>query len=364
MYCGLYRSYVNLVTFASMVSYVSVEDFFQLQQQHYPVLDIRTPGEYIQGHIPGADCFPLFDNEERRVVGTLYKQSGPEKAFLAGLDYAGCKMSRYVKNAAHYNQKNLLLHCWRGGKRSESMAWLLSQAGYNCYVLDGGYRAYRRYIRASLEKYTHFIVLGGMTGSNKTGMLHEMSQLGAQVIDLEGLANHKGSAFGHINEPEQPTTEQFENNLYADISKMDPDIPVWLEDESRTIGKVVLPDLFYKNKKMAPLLVVNVPKKERIMHLVEDYANIDDAYLYDALQRIRKRLGGDNLQTCMQALEAKDYPIVADVTLSYYDKAYNYAISTHLPENLFTLELKSTDPVEGAKKILAWYNDCHQNVQE
>lgn len=341
-----------------MVEYITVEEFFRLQQKGIPALDIRSPGEYVQGHIPGAIRFPLFDDEERKEVGTLYKKSGHERAFLTGLDYAGSKMSEYVRSAAALHSKPLLLHCWRGGKRSESMAWLLSQAAHKCYVLEGGYRAYRRYIRGVLDTHKNYIVLGGMTGSNKTGMLKEMHSQGVQVIDLEALAHHKGSAFGHINEPEQPTSEQFENNLFAQLQKLDPNVPIWLEDESRSIGRVVMPDKFYLNKRKAPLLVVDVPKESRIEHLVEDYAGIDDQYLYEALNKIEKKLGGDNVKTCSKALKIKDYYTVADITLSYYDKAYNYAITSgHKNENVYNLSLKSTDPVEGAKKIILWYRE-------
>ncbi len=341
-----------------MVIKVSVAAFFERQQQGFPVLDVRSPGEYKQGHIPGARSFPLFDDEERKEVGTLYKQAGPEKAFLVGLDYAGRKMSTYVKKASSLRSKSLLLHCWRGGKRSESMAWLLSQAGHTCFVLEGGYRAYRTYIREELESMTNFMVLGGMTGSNKTGMLLEMKKQGMQVVDLEGLAHHKGSAFGHIDEPEQPTTEQFENNLFANVQKMDPERPIWLEDESRTIGRVVMPEKFYLHKKHAPLLVVEVPLSSRVEHLVASYARIDDDYLLKALEKIKKRLGGDLYAKCVHALEQKDYHYVAEATLSYYDKAYTYAITTGRDlQKIHYLSLKDTNPVEGAQKIGVWFSD-------
>lgn len=355
---------MTFFTFVPMVEYLSVEEFFLRMEEGIPVLDIRSPGEYKQGHIPGAVCFPLFNDQERKEVGTLYKHAGPEKAFLTGLDFAGRKMSEYVRRAKSLNSKPLLLHCWRGGKRSESMAWLLSQAGHDCFVLDGGYRTYRNYIRDIIDNVSNYIVLGGMTGSNKTGMLKEMIKEGLQVIDLEGLANHKGSAFGHINEPEQPTSEQFENDFFEQYQKMDPKAPIWLEDESRMIGKVVMPDKLYNHKRNAPLLVLNVPKESRIEHLVEDYAGIDDILLFEALQKIKKRLGGDNLKACNEALEKKDYRIVADISLSYYDKAYNYAISNwHEKEKIHHLDLESTDPVEGAKKIIAWYRDF-SGIQE
>jgi len=346
-----------------VVTYISIADFLSLRDRLLPVLDVRSPGEYVQGHIPQAVPFPLFSNEERKIVGTLFKESGPEKAFLAGLDFAGRKMSEYVRNAASLHSHELLLYCWRGGKRSESMAWLLSQAGYTCYVLEGGYRAYRRYLHETLDKNRPVLVLGGMTGSNKTGMLLALKKSGHQVIDLEGLACHKGSAFGHINEPQQPTTEFFENLLFDQWRILDPFRPVWLEDESRSIGKVILPQQFYNNKRMAPLLVITVPLKQRVMHLVDDYTGVENDKLKDAVMRISKRLGSNRVNASLLALKNNDFFTVAEIVLEYYDKAYRYAISQHNGDSVFYLSLPDTNASSGAEKIAEWYREYFQKAQ-
>ena len=346
-----------------MVTYIDTVTFLQHRDEGVPVLDIRSPGEFAQGHMPSALSFPIFSNEEREIIGTLYKQSGKEKAFHVGLDIVGPNMSKFVKKATSYKSKTLLLYCWRGGKRSESMAWLLSQAGFNCYVLTDGYKAYRNYIREILESYTHYIVLGGMTGSNKTGILKALRAKGEQVIDLEGLAHHRGSAFGHIGEPEQPTTETFENILFEEWRTCDKSQHIWLEDESRSIGKVVMPDCFYKNKKNAFLLVVEVPKSERIKHLVREYTGIDDQYLHDSILRISKRLGGDRTRECLDALHDKNYDTVADMSLAYYDKAYGFSITNREKDTFFVLPLQDTSPDSGAEEVLKWYRDFHQKLK-
>lgn len=346
-----------------MVTYIDTQTFLQHRDEGVPVLDIRSPGEFAQGHIPGALCFPLFSNEERKIIGTLYKKSGKEKAFHVGLDFVGPKMSGFVKKATSHRSKIFLLYCWRGGKRSESMAWLLSQAGFSCYVLTDGYKAYRNYIREILGSYAHYLVLGGMTGSNKTGILKALHAKGEQFIDLEGLAHHRGSAFGHIGQPEQPTTEAFENILFEEWRKCDKSQPIWLEDESRSIGKVVIPDCFYKNKRNAFLLVVEVPKTERIKHLVREYTGIDDQYLYDSIIRISKRLGGDRTQECLAALQDKKYDTVADMSLAYYDKAYGFSVINREKDTFFVLPLQDTSPDSGAEEVLKWYRDFYQKLK-
>ena len=193
-----------------------------------PIIDVRSPGEFADGHIPGALNVPLFTNDERALVGTSYKEKGPDKALLLGLDIVGPKMSQIASDGKRYAGPGgtVAIHCWRGGKRSGSVGWLLSTAGLDVQLLEGGYKAYRSVVLQFFEKCPiEFIVVGGRTGSRKTAVLHELQRRGEQVVDLEGLANHKGSAFGWINESPQPTTQQFENNLYDLLSSFDPDRP-------------------------------------------------------------------------------------------------------------------------------------------
>jgi tRNA 2-selenouridine synthase len=209
---------------------ITVAEFLSLAR-HFPVLDVRSPGEYTHAHIPSAHSFPLFTDEERKQVGTAYKQQSRAAAIKIGLDYFGVKMRKMVEEAegignlelgstaylkAQFtipNSKTLLVHCWRGGMRSAAVAWLLDMYGFKVYLLVGGYKAYRKWVLSQFEKEYHFNIIGGYTGSGKTLLLHELKERNKTIIDLEGLANHKGSAFGAMENLPQPGQEMFENLL-------------------------------------------------------------------------------------------------------------------------------------------------------
>jgi len=293
-----------------------------------PVIDVRSPKEFLQGHIPGAVNLPLFSDEERAVVGTTYTKKGKDAALLAGLDFVGPKMVDFVKIARKHARNNeVLVHCWRGGMRSEAMAWLFRFAGLQTSVLEGGYKAYRRFIRESLAAGPELIVLGGMTGSGKTELLHFLEEQGEQVLDLEALANHKGSAFGALGQSEQPTNEQFENDLAAKWLTFDPDKPVWLEDESLNIGKVIIPEVLFQRMSKAPLVLIDVPFEDRIERLTLDYGTFDVAALAEILQKISRRIGNEMAGFAIDALNAGDVKTAVSTVLRYYDKTYEYGLS-------------------------------------
>ncbi|MBU6342532.1 MAG: tRNA 2-selenouridine(34) synthase MnmH, partial [Bacteroidetes bacterium] len=291
-----------------MESIVTADLFLQTQNERV-ILDVRSPGEFAQGHIPGAISFPLFSDAERAAVGTCYKQKGPEQALELGLQFVGPKMAGFVHDAkALAPARKLGVHCWRGGKRSQSMAWLLRTAGLDVITLEGGYKAYRQYIRSQFETIPlKLFVLGGRTGSGKTKILKAMAQMGAQVLDLEGLAHHKGSAFGFIGELEQPTVEQFENDVYAALQPLDLQKPVWVENESRSIGRVFIPDGLWLKIKAAPLYNIEIPHTTRVQHLIEDYANAPMIDLVQAFHKIDRKLGGQHLKAALEALEQGDF---------------------------------------------------------
>jgi len=185
-----------------------------------PVVDVRSPGEYNLGHIPGAVNIPLFNDMQRAVVGTIYTHQGQAEAAVAGVGLIAGEMPEKMKAAMSLAVNGeILLYCWRGGMRSESMAWLLSVTGIKPTLLSGGYKAYRNYILADLDKKRNLSVLGGLTGSGKTNILKELSGSGHQVTDLEAIACHKGSAFGALGQPGQPSTEYFANLLFKDLSE-------------------------------------------------------------------------------------------------------------------------------------------------
>jgi tRNA 2-selenouridine synthase len=329
-------------------------DNFLEKVKTIPLVDVRSPKEFEQGHIPGAINMPLFDNDERAAVGTKYKQTGKDAAVLLGLEFVGPKMADFVRNSRKIALNGeILVHCWRGGMRSGSFAWLLNTAGLHAETLQHGYKAYRQYVLDFFEKPQNLLILGGKTGSGKTEILEKMQELGEQVIDLEGLAHHKGSSYGAINELPQPTTEQFENNLYEEWQKLDFSGRIWLEDESKNIGSVHIPNGLWNQMRQARVVFANVPKEIRIRRLVQMYTDCDVNLLREATQRIEKRLGGLDFKLAMQALEEKDFARVADLTLNYYDKAYLYGIAQRLPEKVQTIVLSEEDSLANAKTILS-----------
>ena len=199
---------------------LNVPDFLSLSST-IPVIDVRSPSEYKAGHIPGAYNIPLFDDKEREIVGTLYKKEGRSKATLKGLQLTGPSMHSKLETALKLAKDNkLLVHCWRGGMRSEAMAWLFSLGDIDTQILDGGYKSYRHFIIDRLSEKRKYIVLGGLTGSGKTEILNYMKNTGHQVVDLEGIACHKGSAFGSLGQSDQPSSEHFANLLYQELKRL------------------------------------------------------------------------------------------------------------------------------------------------
>lgn len=317
-----------------------------------PIVDVRSPGEYSAGHIPGAVNIPLFDDEERAVVGTKYRKEGRNSAIIEGMRLAGPSMHRKLEQAVNIAAGGeLLVHCWRGGMRSEAMAWLFSLGDIRTTVLEGGYKAYRNYILTRLSGKRDIIVLGGLTGSGKTHILRHLMENGRQVIDLEKLASHKGSAFGSLGEGPQPSTEQFANDLFSDWSKLD-EGPVWLEDESRNIGTVFMPETFYTNMQQAPTIVLMMDIETRLPRLMEEYARFPPEALISAIQKISRRLGGDNAKDAIDAVEKGDLARAIAISLKYYDSTYMYSISRKNNPRIVRIETDTDDIAVNATRVL------------
>ncbi|RSK30155.1 tRNA 2-selenouridine(34) synthase MnmH [Hymenobacter metallilatus] len=298
------------------------------QPTEVPILDVRAPVEYAHGHIPGAVSFPLFSDEERARIGTTYKQISQDRAVLLGLDFFGPKMSQLVKLAQKLApHKQVRVHCWRGGMRSGAVLWLLELAGFRVQLLDKGYKDYRRGVLTALDQPRPLWVLGGLTGSGKTDVLQALAARQQPVLDLEGLAHHKGSAFGSIGQPVQPTQEQFENNLAAALQALPAEARAWTEDESRTIGAVHLPTALYRHMQTSPLILLEVPRTVRVRKLAEEYGRHDPAALAASILRIRKRLGGLVTREALAAIGEEDMEKMVSLVLNYYDRTYTHGLT-------------------------------------
>ncbi|WP_223649039.1 tRNA 2-selenouridine(34) synthase MnmH [Hymenobacter psoromatis] len=316
-----------------------------------PILDVRAPAEYVQGHMPGALSLPLFTDDERARIGTTYKQINPDKAVLMGLDFFGPKMRALVEEAKRLAPgQEVRLHCWRGGMRSGAVQWLLELAGFRVNLLDKGYKEYRQWVLAEMARPQAMRVLGGYTGSGKTAVLHALAAQGEPVLDLEGLAHHLGSSFGALGQLPQPTQEQFENNLAAALASLPPDKPAWVEDESRNIGSLTIPTPLFTQMQAAPLLVLSVPPAARVRYLAGSYGRQDAGGLALAVLRISKRLGGLVTKEALGAIADGDMPRMVELVLAYYDKTYGFGLKDR---PAVTVAAEGTDAVANAARVLA-----------
>lgn len=324
------------------------------------VFDVRSPGEFVQGHIPGAINLPLFSDDERAEVGTIYKNSGQESAVLRGLKIAGGKMSELAIRAkqAAPSQGEVLVHCWRGGMRSQSMGWLLSTAGLKPTVLEGGYKAYRSHAHESLDATYRLKVVSGLTGAGKTRILGMLANAGEQVVDLEGLANHRGSAFGGIGQRKQPTTEQFENDLFRQLQNLDANRPIWVEDEGNRIGTVVVPPAFYQLMRHSPAVFMDSSPAQRVKNLIEDYGDLPLAELADSINNIRKRLGPQNADEALASLDGGNVARAIEIVLAYYDKTYMKAANAMPRKIMPSLAIDKLDDSGIATSAIALSSDA------
>jgi tRNA 2-selenouridine synthase len=322
---------------------IDIAGFLELLHSGVPAFDVRTPAEYESGHIPGVNNLPLFSNEERVVVGTSYKQKGREQALLEGLEFVGPKMRTMVEEvikASGSPPGKVLVHCWRGGMRSQSVAWLLELYGYETLTLEKGYKGFRHWVLGQLDDVPPLNVIGGPTGAGKTDILDVLKEDGEPVIDLEGLANHRGSAFGSLLLGAQPTQEHFENLLAFELARVRVQgLPVWIEDESRMVGYVQVPNRVYEAIRASQVLFLEVPFESRVERLVEVYGDASPELLKDSFDRIQTRLGGLKHKEAHDALEKGDLHEAAAIALTYYDRAYAKGLGRRDPELVMRVEV-------------------------
>lgn len=328
----------------------------QLLQTKHPVIDVRTEEEFNHFHIPGAYHVPLFTKEERAVVGTSYKQEGPEVAKEKGLSFVSPKLPRLyarIKEIYEKEKKSPVVHCWRGGMRSLSVVSMLNALGIPCYQLQGGIRAFRQKIVADLEEQKRrlppFIVLEGYTGTGKTKILQTLKKNGFPVLDLESMAGHRGSIFGAIG-MNPVSQKQFECRLREQLLALSSAPYMMIENESERIGRIVLPDFIIEQKKRAKRIRLHVPLETRIEQIYETYRPVEHRReIEKAIETLKHRLKPNIRQNVEVALVQNDYKTIIALLLEhYYDPKYEYARGKY---ETSVVHIDAKTPDEGAKKV-------------
>lgn len=333
---------------------LSVDDFFKLRTS-LPVADVRSEGEFMEGHIASAINIPILNNAERIAVGTDYKQKGQAEAIRTGFRLVGPRLIDIIDHAKSVaNNKELIAHCWRGGMRSSNFCQFVNMASVKTHQLKGGYKAYRQAALNSFKTPFNFVVLAGSTGSGKTEILNSLADAGEQIIDLEKLANHRGSVFGGLMQPPQPTTEQFQNDLFEAILKLDVNKRIWIEDESVAVGKIFLPLAFWQAMGRSSVVELQVDKDIRITRLVNEYGSADKAEFLEAMTGITKKLGGQHFKAVKEKLLENNMPAVMDILLTYYDKAYRNGLDKKINRLKDSFAWDGADKIELIKKITSY----------
>ncbi|EGO62111.1 tRNA 2-selenouridine synthase [Acetonema longum DSM 6540] len=296
-------------------------------------IDVRSPSEYRHGAIVGAVNIPLFSDEERARVGTLYKTVGSDEAKDVGLAIASGKLSDIVNRVKELNcrERPIVVYCWRGGMRSKSLVMILDLMGIQAYQLSGGYKAYRNQILNKLQKFPlkpRIAVLCGSTGVGKTTLLAKLAARGQAMIDLEQLANHRGSAFGHLGLGKPATAQNFDAHLLGQLQSMNTEPYIVVECESKRIGNVYLPDFFHQAMQQGIRILVTASIKTRTRRLMDEYMetgpDLTDA-VFASLESLRKRLGNHLTNTLRDNfLQGQIADMVEQLLLHYYDPLYGY----------------------------------------
>nr|AUG32098.1 hypothetical protein PLO_090 [Paulinella longichromatophora] len=327
------------------------------------LVDVRTPSEYKQGHWPGALNLPLFNDKERIDIGTIYKKEGSDSAIQLGLKLVAPKLnsvqkqlkawSRVQKNCSLYNENNIRIYCWRGGMRSASMAWLSEVLGYNSIILEGGYKNFRSWVLNQFTIPWPLHIIGGRTGTGKTDLLLAFESQGKYILDLEGLAHHRGSSFGGLGLPLQPTTEHYENLLSIHLHSLSLAKEICLECESTQIGTCRIPINLWKQMQKANLLEIKRPVNYRVHQLMMTYGAFTRDKVKEATNRISRRLGPQRTKLALEAISKGNLVDTCLQVLDYYDHCYDFELQRS-PQRQ-SLDLEQQTAKESAQELINHY---------
>ena len=346
---------------------------FWAESRNIPAIDVRTPGEFDAGHIPNAINVPLFTDDERATVGNAVCESGARcrchgRAFDRGSQNVGTGSGGSVdgcSTAIRFLGRSSALLARRYAQPVDGV--VDGGRGFEAKVLEGGYKSFRNLAQGSIDRRWNLHVVSGLTGAGKTRILTALHQAGEQTCDLEALANHRGSAYGGIAQGDQPSTEQFENDLFACLDGLDPARRIWVEDEGNRIGRVVVPQTFYDQVRHAPAVFLDVDVERRVDNLMGDYQQLPVEGLVEATQKIRKRLGGQKTDHALAAIEAGDLQAAVETTLSYYDRTYTKAANKMpraIMESLVTNGLNDDRIVDECLKLAETFESPAESAAE
>ena len=333
-------------------------DLKEFRKTKGPLIDVRSPDEYYKGHMPNSINIPIFNNEERSIIGKKYKIFGREIAVREGFKIIENKIENIIKKFKlikkeflnstidkFSNDKNIKIYCARGGMRSQSMLWLLEKFNYPCVTLSGGYKTYRNWVLNSFKDKQKIIVIGGKTGTRKTKILNKLKSLDYQILDFESLANHRGSSFGGLGMKEQPTNEQYENLIAEDLNKFNKEKFIFVEAESPNIGKNRIPHELYKQMKNSKRIEIIRDERIRIKELINTYSKYQKNDLKESVFKISKRLGPQRTKSAIDFIDNEDWENVCKSVLDYYDRCYEHELKEKEDVKILNMELRSDNEI-------------------
>ena len=322
------------------------------------LIDVRSPDEYYKGHMPNSLNIPIFNNDERSIIGKKYKIYGREVAVREGFKIIENKIDNLIKEFIlikknflistkdkFSNDKYIKIYCARGGMRSQSMHWLLEKFNYPCITLDGGYKTYRNWVLNSFEDKQEIIVIGGKTGTRKTKILNKLKSLDYQILDFESHANHRGSSFGGLGMKDQPSNEQYENLLAEELNKFNKKIFIFVEAESPNIGKNRIPHAFYKQMQNSKRIEIKRDESIRIKELINTYSKYQKNDLKESVLKISKRLGPQRTKSAIDSIDNEDWENVCKSVLDYYDRCYEHELKDKEDVKVLDMKLRTDNEI-------------------